>query len=39
VSVVVEGIYDGGGDELFARHWVTNDVGVSEKRLDFRGLV
>jgi len=28
---VVEGSYDGGGYKLFARHWVTNDVGVSDK--------
>jgi len=33
------GSYDGGGYKLFARHWVTNDVGVSDKRLDLRGLV
>jgi len=37
--VVVEGSYDGGGDELFARHWVTNDVGITDKRPDLRGLV
>jgi len=39
VSVVVVGSYDGGGDEPFARHWITNDVGISDKRSDLRGLV
>jgi len=39
VSVVVEGSC-GGGYKLLARHWVTtNDVGVSDKRSDLRGLV
>jgi len=37
--VSVEESYGGGGYELFARHWVRNDVGVSDKRSDLRGLV